>query len=132
MKRGGRKVFVLLINPARENSKEVWTFPKGWTGDHGEESLESTALREVREEGGVNAEITVDLGEIHYFFSFQGENISKTVHYFLMEYSDGNPEDHDLEVQEAKWFTLAEAGAKLSYKSDKEVFARALEHIRNG
>src|SRR5688500_2746103 len=72
---------VLLVLPEKGVSKEAWTFPKGWVGDHEGETLEETALREVREEGGVAAEIEKDLGQVNYFFVWDGENVSKTVHY---------------------------------------------------
>lgn len=131
-----RRVFVLLILPAkREDIKTgkfvpTWTFPKGWVGDHGDETIEESALREVREEGGVDARIVASLGEAKYFFRREGENIFKAVNYFLMEYISGDTADHDHEVTEAKWFELAEAEKALIYKTDKEVFERAMEKLR--
>jgi 8-oxo-dGTP pyrophosphatase MutT (NUDIX family) len=133
-KQDGR-VFVLMIMPTKKdpNDKKFtpsWTFPKGWIGDHGEETLEQAATREVREEGGVNAKVVSKLGESKYFFNWQGENIFKTVHHYLLEYKDGNPEDHDEEVSEAKWFDLEEAGKLLKYKSDRDILAKAQELLK--
>lgn len=118
---------ILLIQPSYVDlrDKNVWTFPKGWTGDHANEKTEETALREVREEGGVDAEIIADLGEIHYFFSWQGKHVSKTVHHYLMRYSSGNPENHDWEVQEARFVPVSKADKMLVHKTDHEILARA-------
>ncbi len=127
-----KDVEILLIQPSYEDlkAKDVWTFPKGWTSDHGNETTEETALREVREEGGVEAKIIGDLGDIHYFFAWEGSNVSKTVHYYLMEYVSGNTADHDFEVAEAGWVPLREVKDKLFYKTDQEVFARAFKILK--
>ena len=91
------------------------------------------ASSEVREEGGVAAEIKEDLGEAKIFFKFGGENIFKTLHYYLMEYVSGGPEEHDWEVKEALWVPLAEVKGLLSYRSDKEmlVLAAKIIHAQN-
>lgn len=130
-KKENSRIFILLISPApresatKEAFRTIWTFPKGWGGDHEGESIETTALREVKEEGGVEAKLVQDLGEVQYFFRWQEANVYKTVKFFLMEYIGGNPEDHDHEVDEAKWFEIGEVEGKLVYKTDKEVFEKA-------
>jgi 8-oxo-dGTP pyrophosphatase MutT (NUDIX family) len=124
---------ILLIKPAPYvGSKGIrkFSFPKGWVGDHGKESHEEAALREVREEGGVKARILADLGTIRYFFSFRGDNIAKTVHFFLMEYVSGDPKHHDHEVEEAVFVPLEEARGLLARKTDLEILARAEEALR--
>jgi 8-oxo-dGTP pyrophosphatase MutT (NUDIX family) len=67
----------------------IFTLPKGAI-DEGE-SIDETALREVREETGVNGEIEEELGNVSYWFYAKGENIKykKTVHYFLLRYVSG-------------------------------------------
>ncbi len=126
------KVLVLLCMPRERNFGKPagrWSFPKGWVGDHPDEKLEETALREVREEGGVNAEIKGDLGESRYFFRWQGENILKTVHYYLMEYVSGDIEDHDEETAEARWVEITEAGDMLKFKEDREILEKAAHKL---
>ena len=124
---------VLLIWPEKgygdREVKEVWTFPKGWIGDHGEETMEEAALREVREEGGVVAKIIAALGDTNYTFASEGVNIDKTVHYYLMEYISGDTKDHDHEVREARWFLLDEAGKRLTYGTEKGLLDEAKEYI---
>lgn len=131
-KKDNGRIFILMIFPAQRqdvvkstNFKPVWTFPKGWVGDHGDEALEQTAVREVREEGGVNAKIIVKIDASKYFFTWEGQNISKTVHWYLMEYENGDPADHDREVAESVWVPLEEAEAKLTYPADKNNLEKA-------
>jgi 8-oxo-dGTP diphosphatase len=129
-RRGDNGTFVLLVMPKRRDEKEIWSFPKGWGGDHEGEAPEQTALREVREEGGVEAKIIQDLGAVDYFFMWEGARIAKTVRYYLMEYISGDPQDHDHEIRTAEWVKLANVSDRLSYKTDKEVFARAEEALQ--
>jgi 8-oxo-dGTP pyrophosphatase MutT (NUDIX family) len=123
------KVSVLLIMPKEPNygpPAGYWTFPKGLL-DHDGEDKEKTAVREVREEGGVTAKPVQELGYIKYFRG-AGSGFPaaiKFVHYFLMEYLDGNPEDHDEEVAEAKWVELSEVEGMLRFPHDKEIFEKA-------
>ncbi len=62
----------------RRNAKGEYLFPKGHVEEG--ETLEQTAIREVAEEVGVEAEITTRLGEIS--FSYAGEDIVAA--FFLM------------------------------------------------
>ena len=122
-----RLLFVLLIMPSGKtmNKDFKWTFPKGHIGDNKMESVKEAALREVKEETGVEAQIKADLGEVEFYFMWEGQKITKSVNWFLMEYVSGDTEEHDFEIKEARWFTVADADAKLTYKTDKEIFERA-------
>src|SRR6185503_13305423 len=113
-KKQNGQFFVLLINPKSRNfgpPEDYWTFPKGKQDKEGED-LKQVALREVREEGGVNAEIEQELGYKKYFRNWAGDKAIKFVHYFLMKYIDGNPNDHDEEVAFANWFPLEDVKSK--------------------
>ena len=114
---------VALICP---KGGQVWSLPKGLV-DEGE-TVEQTALREVREEAGVDARITASLGESRYWYFIRRENVKcrKTVKYFLMEYAGGDVGDHDEEVSEAAWVPMHEALERLTYKGDREVMTRAI------
>ena len=113
---------VLLI----KNPSNVWTFPKGHI-ENGE-TKEQTALREVKEETNIDAEIVTYLGEIHYFFTWKGTRIFKTVYFFLMKYISGKPVP-SWEVKDAKFFPIEEAKKLIKYKGDKEIFSKALEKL---
>lgn len=106
-----------------------WSFPKGLI-DKGE-TTEEAAIREVREEGGVVAEILDKVGYSKYIYIFNNEKIFKVVTYFLMKYVSGNLEDHDDEVEEAGWYAPDEAMQQLSYSQDKVLLKKALDLYKN-
>ena len=105
----------------------LWSLPKG-TPDDGE-SLEQTATREVREETGLDVEIDEHLGSINYWFvrSSDGTRCNKTVHYYLMHPTGGDPDQHDLEFDEVRWFDAVEALRVIRYRNESRMAERALE-----
>ncbi len=108
-----------------------WNFPKGLVEDeHKDEPMEEAALREVREEGGIKAKI-VDKKPVEskYKYRFEDYLVDKTVYYFLMEYLDGDPKDHDWEVSEAKFVPEDEVLNTLTFNTDKEAFKKILERV---
>jgi ADP-ribose pyrophosphatase YjhB (NUDIX family) len=107
----------------RERDGATWTLPKG-TPIPGE-TLEETALREVREESGLRVRIISPLDAINYTFVQRGKRIHKTVHYFLMEPTGGSLEDHDHEFEEVRWISFEEAGALLSFETERALVAMA-------
>ncbi|TSC87948.1 MAG: NUDIX hydrolase [Microgenomates group bacterium Gr01-1014_16] len=98
-----------------------WGFPKGWV-DEGEK-LEEAAVREVREEGGVEAKIIKKLPTIKVFFKDKGETVMKFITYFVMEWEKDVPEGYDFETEEVKWVTKDEALTMLAFKNEKELLA---------
>lgn len=111
------KTFVLVT---QHSSHHGWVFPKGLI-DEGEDKTKA-ALREVKEEGGIEAKIIKELKSVEYFYKFENQTIKKKVTYFLMEYLSGNIEDHDWEMEAAEWLPVEEVDERLTYKSDKQVF----------
>ncbi|HAF11697.1 MAG TPA: hypothetical protein DCK98_16695 [Chloroflexi bacterium] len=101
-----------------------WVFPKG-TPTAGE-SLEETALREVREETGLDVRILRPLGEMTYSFAAGGDRVQKVVHFFLMEPIGGDPSLHDAEYDEVRWVTVPEARRMLTFDTYRDVLDRAL------
>ena len=107
-----------------------WSFPKGLVGDEiADESIEQAALREVGEEGGIKAKIIKKLPLVKYKYQWEDCLIDKTVHYYLMEYVSGNPEDHDWEVSEAKFVSPDEVLRILTHDNDKVAFIHAQKII---
>lgn len=111
----------------RERDVQTWTLPKG-TPETGE-TLEETALREVREETGLQVKITSPLDSIHYTFVQRGTRIHKTVHYFLMEPVGGDMQDHDHEFEEVRWISFDEAPGLLSFETERALVGLAASRL---
>ena len=107
-------------NPVR------WSLAKG-TPDPGE-TLEQTALREVREETGLETIIEAPLKSIDYWFSDREGAVRyhKTVHFYLMTAVGGHVELHDPEFDVVEWFPGAEALTRLAYANEAEVLRQAM------
>jgi 8-oxo-dGTP pyrophosphatase MutT (NUDIX family) len=111
----------------RERDGRTWTLPKG-TPDKGE-TREQTALREVREETGLEVRITGPLDSIEYSFVQSGTRIHKTVHYFLMEPVGGDLAAHDHEFDEVRWIPFESAASMLTFETERALVARAAEVV---
>lgn len=112
----------------KHSQNHHWSFPKGLI-DPGQ-TAEQAAVREVKEEGGVVAEIIDKVGYSKYVYTFNGEKIFKLVTYFLMKYISGDPKDHDFEMEDAGWFSPEEAYEKLSFPNDKKLLDEAIKLIK--
>jgi len=102
----------------------TWVLPKG-TPD-GEERIEETAVREVREETGLDVRIIRPLGTIEYWFALPRRRVHKVVHFFLMEPLGGALDRHDHEYEEVRWVPVEEARRLLTFDTYREVLDRAL------
>lgn len=97
-----------------------WSLPKGWI-DVGEKSQDA-AIREVKEETGVEAKIVSKIGEMKYFFVDENkEKVFKIVTYYLMEYAGETGKGFDEETEEIKWVTIDEALERVRYKNEREM-----------
>lgn len=122
------KVEFLIV---QHSGHHRWVLPKGWI-DPGE-TKEQAAIREVLEEGGVEAEIEEYLGEFAIFYtSTEKEKVKKTSHFFLMKYVSGDPEkDHCWEVEDTMWLPAEKAIEKLNYPGEKKMIDKAVDIIMN-
>jgi len=121
---------VIVIVPTRRaaNGARVLALPKGHPD--GSESSEQAALREVREEAGVQAEVVDSLGEVRYWYQRGGRRIAKSVEFFLLRYVSGDVADHDHEVEQARWVPAAEAVETLTYAGERDMVRRALSQAQ--
>jgi 8-oxo-dGTP pyrophosphatase MutT (NUDIX family) len=123
------RTMVAAIRP--RGRERVWALPKGHI-DEGESAAE-TALREVREETGVEGTLMEKLGDVRYVYTWENEQIFKVVSFFLLRAGSGRigeiDEEMQVEVAEARWLPLAEAPRLLSYDGERKMAATALERI---
>lgn len=105
----------------------AWGLPKGLV-EPGEDP-ERTAVREVREETGLEAEVRAPLGDISYWYVWDGDRVRKRVSFFLMEAVGGDTSLHDHEMEEVKWFALSDGLHVANYRSERDVLRKAVEKL---
>ncbi len=120
--------------PAPRGAKPTLCLPKGLV-DPGEKPL-AAALREVREETGITAELVAKLGDSKYVYvrSWGGhQKVFKIVSFYLLRYQSGRIDDVTpamrIEVARARWIPLQDAPKLLAYKGEKEMARRALAYV---
>jgi mutator protein MutT len=118
---------IVAVNPSRR-----WQLPKGII-DAGE-TPEIAAVREVREEAGIETELLELIEKVEYWYvGFQrAERVRfhKFVYFYLLRYLRGSVENHDHEIAEARWVKVDEAIEMLAFKSEKDVLKKAFEKIK--
>jgi 8-oxo-dGTP pyrophosphatase MutT (NUDIX family) len=117
---GGYEVAVIRLKGGK-----VYALPKGLV-EEGEDPRD-TAVREVREETGMEGEPVAPLGYIRYYYYSPEEDTRyfKLVHFYLLRYRGGSEEGHDREVEGVEWMPLRQAMEALSYKGERAVLERA-------
>ena len=119
----GEVMVCLIKTPAKGH----WQLPKGLVDRN--ESLEEAAVREVKEETGLDGISEVRIDKIDYWFWLKegGEKVRhhKIVYFYLVKYKGGSTKDHDQEVEEACWFSFDKALDEISFKSEREIIQKA-------
>jgi 8-oxo-dGTP pyrophosphatase MutT (NUDIX family) len=111
--------------------KMRWQLPKGIV-DPGE-TPEVTAVREVREEAGIETNLLALIETIEYWYRAvrYGKPVRyhKFVHFYLLQYHSGDVSDHDHEIAEARWVSFDKAVEMLAFESERRVVQEAREMI---
>ena len=118
--------WVLLISRRSAAGDLQWTLPKGGL-EEGEDSA-SAALREVREETGLDCAIVGELGSIDYWFVWRPDEVRyhKFVHYYLMRARGGDLSARDDEAEDVEWVPIAEARARLTHANERRLVVHAV------
>src|SRR5438067_7039158 len=120
------RVEVVLVRPA---GRDTWVLPKGHV-EPGEAVIDA-AVRESREESGLQVTPGERLGDVSYVYSWHDHpnappvRIFKRVYFYLMEVCGGDLSAHDHEIAEAIWVDLEEATRRASHKSERELLTKA-------
>jgi 8-oxo-dGTP pyrophosphatase MutT (NUDIX family) len=115
--------WVLLIARRSATGLLQWTLPKG--GLEEGESLQEAAVREVREETGIHARITGELGVIDYWFVWRPDAVRyhKYVHYYVMDPLAGHLHERDDEAEHVSWLPIGHALDRMSHPNERELVA---------
>jgi 8-oxo-dGTP pyrophosphatase MutT (NUDIX family) len=113
--------WVVLISRRNAAGHLQWTLPKGGLED--DEDLEAAAVREVREETGLDSEILSKLGVVDYWFVWKPDEVRyhKYVHYYLMGFLGGDTSVHDDEAEDVEWMPIARALDLLTHPNERRL-----------
>ena len=106
-------------------NKTRWGLPKGAVSEG--ETSEQAALREVREETGIEARIVKILDTIEYYFRAGDTLIHKRVDFYLMDYVSGELQPQLSEVDDVEWVELTASLKRASFDSERKLLEMALQ-----
>ena len=109
-----------------EKNRNFWGFPKGHM-EEGETEIE-TALREVKEEVGLDVEI--DLEKRYTLNYIIRDEIDKTTVLYIAKTKNEEIVMQENEIENAKWCSFEEAIDTLTFEDWKEMFRNVIDDIR--
>lgn len=129
---GGVVIFrgkILVLYKNMHNRYEGWVLPKGTVEDG--ESFEETALREVREESGVSANIIKYIDTSKYTFSVYDTNVKKEVHWYLMlsDSYESKPQREEFFI-DSGYYKYHEAYHLLKFQNERNILEKAYQEYQ--
>ena len=118
--RAGKSEPRILLVTARRNP-DNWIFPKGHVESG--ESLKAAALREAREEAGVEGKVVGAAGKMSFEF---GDNTYR-VYYFVVQTADVGEER---EGRRLRWLKYKQALRRLTYDETRDLLREAWPRIK--
>jgi ADP-ribose pyrophosphatase YjhB (NUDIX family) len=124
---GGVVIFrgkILLLYKNYKNKYEGWVLPKG-TVEPGEQHAQ-TALREVKEETDVTADIVKYIGKSEYTFTVPEDTVEKEVHWYLMiaDSYHSKPQKEEF-FMDSGYYKYHEAWHLLKFANERQILERA-------
>ena len=127
-RRDNERIDVVIVAVGGQNR---WQLPKGLV-EKGEKP-EIAAVREAREEGGIDSEVVEHIETVEYWYAGLdgGERVRfhKRVHFYLLRCLSGDTSNHDWEVNEARWVSIDDAKSQLAFDNERRVVECARELI---
>lgn len=115
---------ILTLYKSYKNKYEGWVLPKG-TVERGE-TYQQTALREVKEEAGIDAAIVKYVGKSQYSFTVPEDVVEKEVHWYLMTadsyYSKPQREEYFVD---SGYYKFHEAYHLLKFTNERQILEMA-------
>ena len=118
----------LYVAAVRVKGGTVLALPKGHI-EPGETGADA-AIREVREEAGIDGRLVEKLDDIRYWYTRDGARVLKVVSFFLLGYRSGSVRDYQrAEVDGAEWVPLEDAPRRLEYRGERRMAELALSKL---
>lgn len=128
-RRDGERIEVVIVMVGGENR---WQLPKGLVEK--DERPEVAAVRETREEAGVDSDVVQHIETIEYWYAgLDGGarvRFHKRVHFYLLRYLSGDTSNHDWEVNDARWVPIDDARTQLAFESERRVMDTAYSMLQ--
>lgn len=111
------------------NDPYICVLPKGTPQK--KETIQQTALREVREETGLKVQVECFIDKIEYTFfkKEEGCTYNKTVYFFLMSAVGGRFFLHDAEFDSVKWIMGEQIRAEMSYENEVRIIEKGISMV---
>jgi 8-oxo-dGTP diphosphatase len=106
--------------------------PKGTPEPH--ETRGQTALREVEEETGLRVQLGKYIDSVNYWVTnhpdYLGQQLRKTVYYYLMEPIGGDFSRHDEEFDTVDWVDIRDISNTLSFENEVKIVQKGISLVK--